>query len=64
MEPYKQRVVDELAALQDKIYKLTAFFETPMYKDVPFDEQCRLKSQFDFMSGYARCLNQRIMAFH
>ena len=63
MEPYKQRVVDEKAALDDKIEKLLKFLGASAYHDLDPDEQGRLQKQYGLMQKYSDVLADRITAF-
>jgi len=64
MQEFQQRVVDEKAALDDKIGKLEAFTTsaTP-YRDLPVDEQKRLTRQRVVMQEYSNILGERIANF-
>jgi hypothetical protein len=63
MQPHQQRVVDEQAELEGKRAKLQAFFDTPIYAELPEDEQWRLARQYDVMEAYSNILTERIAAF-
>lgn len=63
MQPHQQRVVDEKNELNEKLDKLKAFFENPIFKGLSADEQGRLARQFDVMAEYSSILSQRIAAF-
>ena len=63
MAPYKQRVVDEKAALDDKIEKLLKFLGTSTFHDLDDAEQKRLQRQHVIMQDYSAVLADRITAF-
>jgi hypothetical protein len=63
LQPHQQRVVDELAELEDKRTKLKAFFDTPICAGLAEDEQWRLARQHDAMEAYGVILGERIAAF-
>lgn len=63
MEAHQQRVVDEKAELDEKLEKLIAFFDTPIYADLEYPEQARLKRQSQIMKEYSFILGARIEAF-
>lgn len=61
--PHQQRVVDEKAELDEKMDKLTAFMDTPIFATVPAAEQERLVMQLMHMGSYTAVLHERIAAF-
>ena len=63
MAPHQQRVVDEKAALDEKIATLGKFLCGEFIKSLPQDEQARLSEQFDVMQVYSNILGARIAAF-
>ena len=63
MQAYQQRVVDEKAALEEKISRLTNFLDGETFKTLPVDEQDRMKRQLHIMSEYSAVLGERIEAF-
>lgn len=64
LAPFQMRVVEEREALEDKLAKLTAFiFSNPLFKDLPADEQFRLRLQQLTMNQYREILNERIANF-
>ena len=63
MQDFQQRVVDEKAALDDKITKLDTFSQGPVYAGLPEAEQTRLEKQIEFMQLYSDVLGERIAAF-
>lgn len=63
MEDFQQRVVDEHAALAEKIGKLNKFMEGEVFRALPSDEQIRLRQQSLHMDGYELTLRKRIAAF-
>lgn len=63
MQPHQQRVVDEKKDLDDKLAKLLAFFQNPIFTGLSEAEQSRLRNQARFMDGYSAVLGERIAAF-
>lgn len=63
LQPHQQRVVTEKAELDEKLAKLLAFFQTPIFAGLSEAEQSRLRNQARFMDGYAAVLEERIAAF-
>ena len=61
--PHEQRVIDEHRDLTEKINKLRAFFDTPIFSGLSEAEQMRLRAQAGFMDGYQGMLRERISAF-
>lgn len=61
--PHEQRVIDEHRDLTEKINKLRAFFDTPIFCGLSEAEQMRLRAQAGFMDGYQGMLRERISAF-
>ena len=53
MQPHQQRVVDEKTELDERLTKLIAFFENPVFVELPDDEQDRMKRQADHMTNYS-----------
>ena len=62
-QPHQQRVVDEKTALDEKIEKLRAFFNTAIFANLHPDEQERLRIQFGYMVSYSSILEERIKHF-
>jgi len=63
MLDYQQRVADECQELIEKISKLNAFIETEKFKELPLDEQVRMRMQEWYMNAYAKVLESRIDQF-
>ena len=63
MLPHQERVIAEERDLFEKVSKLRAFFNGPIFQTLPFDEQARLDKQFRYMTGYLQMLEDRIAAF-
>ena len=63
MKPHEQRVVDEHAALAEKLGKLHEFLETPLFEGLPANEALLLHEQADAMARYAAVLYERIQLF-
>jgi hypothetical protein len=61
--PYQQRVLDEKAALDEKIDKLDIFRAGTIFPTLPTDEQNRLNLQLSFMRSYSGVLTDRINAW-
>jgi hypothetical protein len=64
LAPHQQRVVAEQAALNDKLSKLVAFFDTAIYAGLADDEKDRLSHQGSAMQEYSNILGERIDAFN
>lgn len=63
MKPHEQRVIDEKIALDDKIYKLEAFIQTPVYASLDTDDRWLLIRQRYTMLSYSEILGGRIGRF-
>lgn len=63
MPPHQLRVLEELADLSVKLEKLTAFFDTELYRSLDATERNLLKEQSLFMQEYQRVLAERVAAF-
>jgi len=63
LAPHQQRVVAEKAELDEKLNKLEAFFESPIYNKLDCSERKRLQLQASFMRAYSDVLGERIAAF-
>ena len=63
MEEWQTRVVQEKAALDDKIRKLNAFFPTRKFTDLTPRNQQLLRDQHTVMERYSRILGWRIELF-
>ena len=61
--PHQLRVLEELAQLTDRLDKLTAFFDTDVYRSLDVDERGRLKEQCALMGELQRVLAERVAAF-
>jgi len=61
--PHQQRVVDEKDEVSDRLAKLLAFFQGPIFPALDEAERSRLRNQARFMDGYAAVLEERIAAF-
>jgi hypothetical protein len=61
--PHQQRVVDELKELTDKREKLALFFQNPMFKSLPPDEQRGFRTLIDIMVQDECVLQERIDHF-
>ena len=64
LQPHQRRVVVEHAEYVDRINKLQAFIDGPIYKGVDIDEQDRLSKQLVIMVQLRDILAQRIEAFN
>jgi hypothetical protein len=64
VQPFQQIVIDEKHELDDKLSKLTAFFDSPVFAHLPQDEVHRMRKQADIMRLYSRILGERISAFN
>lgn len=63
MGAYQDRVIAEHAELKDRLGKLKAFFETPVFAGIAPAEQTRLRRQAKAMSEYEEVLDERVKAF-
>lgn len=63
LQPHQQRVVDEKNELSERLGKLLAFFQGPIFPTLSEAERSRLRNQARFMDGYAAVLEERIAAF-
>jgi hypothetical protein len=61
--PYQQRVVEEKAALDEKLALLMKFFDTKTYKDLPDRDAVLLRDQHEAMERYGTMLELRIARF-
>lgn len=60
---FRARVQLEKSELDAKLAKLTPFFETSIFANLPSDEQARMRRQSDSMIEYSKVLSERIDAF-
>lgn len=60
MQPYQERVIEELGQLNDKRIKLAQFINTDIFQQLAEDERDTLSRQFDAMGEYARALEDRV----
>jgi len=63
LQPHQQRVVDEKTELDERLTKLIAFFNSPIFAGLPADEQDRMKRQADHMTSYSVVLGERVATF-
>lgn len=63
MTPHEQRVIDEKAALDEKIAKLAAFFPTTIYDSLCRRDQDLMREQYSAMMNYSDILGNRIARF-
>jgi len=64
MQPYQQRVVDELADLEVKLKALHNFlWANDSFDSLPIEDKELLVIQFGAMSTYAGALSKRIERF-
>lgn len=61
--PHRQRVIDEKAALDEKILKLEAFTRTQTFAAISFVERNALQNQLGVMRQYSGILLGRISRF-
>jgi hypothetical protein len=60
---FRQRVEHEKAELDDKIYRLSVFINSPNFNTIDPEERVRLHTQLMIMVEYSRVLLSRIAAF-
>lgn len=64
MQPHQQRVVDEKAQLDAKLWALRKFIaDSPAFKSLDSAEKIRLRAQACVMGEYSDILGERIAAF-
>lgn len=63
LQPHQQRVVDEYDEVSERLVKLLAFFEGPIFPTLDAAEKSRMRNQARFMDGYAAVLKERMEAF-
>ena len=63
LQPHQQRVIDERTELDERIAKLGAFINSPIFASLPEDERERLVEQRGHMHAYSDVLRRRIEAF-
>lgn len=63
MLDFQQRVVDEYLQLEEKLHKLTLFFDTDIFSRLDDEEKIRMRKQADIMKQYYLVLQDRIDAF-
>ena len=63
LAPHQERVIAEEKALDDNCSKLNAFTTTEIFKNLPQEEQNRLKAQYVAMTAYLWILRDRINNF-
>lgn len=63
MEEYQQRVVNEKAELDRKLYLLIMFLDGETFKTLPSEEQERMQQQLGVMKEYSKILGERVAAF-
>jgi hypothetical protein len=63
LPPHQQRVIGEKVQLDDKIGKLSAFFDTDLFKGLPAKENELLTAQLGAMVEYSSLLAERIALF-
>lgn len=63
LAPHQLRVVAEKAQLDDKVGKLSAFFNTDLFKGLPTKEAELLTAQLGAMREYSDLLAERIALF-
>lgn len=61
--PHQKRVIEEKAALDEKLSKLAAFINTDVFINLSAQEQVMLGCQFHAMSSYSSVLSLRIIGF-
>jgi len=62
LPPHVQRVIGEKAQLDDRLSKLSAFLQTPAFKDLPAKSQKLMEAQAKTMAEYSEVLKQRLEA--
>jgi hypothetical protein len=60
LQPHQQRVFEEHLELTERIGKLSAFFRTATFGELPLIEQELLRDQLPHMCAYQRVLAMRL----
>ena len=63
LQPYQQRVIEELNELWDRLVKLEMFLDSPEFVRVSDAEQSLLREQATHMINYHRTLLKRVDAW-
>jgi hypothetical protein len=64
LEPYQERVVEEKAALDEKLQKLKEFIlQGGLFPTLPLEEQHLMRQQERIMEAYSSVLSMRIDKF-
>ncbi|MDE1483413.1 hypothetical protein KKJ17_07670 [Xenorhabdus bovienii] len=63
MYPHQQRVIDELAELDEKIEKLSDFIGGAIYNELEETDRVLLAMQLSVMKAYSEILHKRINRF-
>lgn len=63
LQPHQQRVKDEMQEISNRLSKLYAFFQGPVFPTLSEAERSRLRNQARFMDGYLAVLEERVAAF-
>ena len=63
MEPYQQRVVEELKEIEGRREKICAFLESEKGKQLPEAEKRRMTRQYFILNLYELVLEERIANF-
>jgi hypothetical protein len=63
MQPHQQRVIDEKAALDGNIERLSAFLEGDIFRTLGITEMVDLRVQLEQMAAYSNTLGRRIARF-
>ena len=61
MSTFIERLLSEEAELNEKKTKLETFIKSDMFKDIDKEQQSLLRIQFNAMTTYSECLNQRLI---
>ena len=62
-QPYQQRVIDEKHQLDERLEKLKALFNNPVFHSLSIHEQGLMKQQAKHMTRYSLVLQERISGF-
>jgi len=63
IQPYQQRMIDELKELQERLTKLLVFLGDEVFTKLPTKEKALLVAQATTMRRYAGILDRRIKQF-
>jgi hypothetical protein len=63
MEPYQERIIEELVVLNHRIIALRNFLPSECFASLDQDEQLRMMEQLYHMQEYGKILQERVNAW-